>query len=143
MKLQPAVKKETGRILVGTSICTVVMLAVFFALNKVMPESVPFGISEIVSGIIGCAAAVGNFFIMGVSVQKVVNAANEDTARRAMTVSFRYRTLMQLIWAIIAIVVPFFNGAAGIIPLFFPSILIKGMGIVSGKKSRKEKEVNV
>ncbi len=143
MKLQAAVKKETFNVALGTTIATVFMLVVFAVLHKIMPESVPFGLREVISGLVGCAVAVLNFFIMAISVQKVANTEDQDTARRAFTVSYRYRTMLQLVWGIISLAVPALNGAAGIIPLFFPSGLIKARGIFTGKHDGKEKEVNV
>ncbi len=74
---------------------------------------------------------------MGLAVQKVAGSTNEDFARRAMTVSYRYRTLMQLLWCVLAFALPVFNAAAGIIPLFIPSVLIKARGILLKGKGRK------
>lgn len=132
MTLQPAVKKETGRIFIGTAVLTIVMVAVFWLLHRLTPESVPFDGKVIVSGVIGCLVAVANFFLMAVAVQKVAGSNSEDKARQLFTFSFRYRMMIQLIWAILALTVPAFNGAAGIIPLFFPSLVIKAMGIKAG-----------
>ncbi len=106
MKLQAAVKKETFNVALGTTIATVFMLVVFAVLHKIMPESVPFGLREVISGLVGCAVAVLNFFIMAISVQKVANTEDQDTARRAFTVSYRYRTMLQLVWGIISLAVP-------------------------------------
>ena len=134
MKVQDAVKKETAFVGAGTAAASVVMLVVFAVLHRIMPESVPFGLREIISAVFGCAVAAGNFFLMGMTVQKVVNTESDDTARDMMKVSYRNRTLMQLAWIVIALLVPQLNGAAGIIPLFIPSLLIKARGIF-GKQS--------
>ena len=87
----------------------------------------------------GCAGSrrSSRFFLMGLAVQKVAGSTNEDFARRAMTVSYRYRTLMQLLWCVLAFALPVFNAAAGIIPLFIPSVLIKARGILLKGKGRK------
>lgn len=129
MKVQDAVKKETGFVGAGTAAASIVMLSIFAVLHRFIPESVPFGLREIVSAVIGCAVATGNFFMMGMTVQKVVNEQSDDNARNMMKVSYRNRTLMQLVWVVIALVVPALNAAAGIIPLFIPSFLIKARGI--------------
>ncbi len=140
VKLQDAVKKETGNIAIGTGIGVLITFLVFFVLHVVVPEDAPFGWSVpfdykvILAGIIGFCVAVANFFWMAVTVQKVTSIEDEGRARQTMAVSFRYRTLMQLLWVILAIVVPVFNLVAGIVPLFIPSITIKLRGIMSAGK---------
>lgn len=137
MTLQPAVKKETGRIFVGTAVLTALMVILFWLLHRMTPESVPFDHKVVISGVIGCLVAVANFFLMAVAVQKVAGSTSEDKARQMFTFSFRYRMMIQLVWAILALAVPLFNGAAGIIPLFFPSLVIKAMGIQAGLATGK------
>ena len=133
MKLQEAVKKETVYISVGCILCTVLSLLLFFILNKIIPETVPFGVREVISGLLGRVIAVLNFFWMALTVQKVASTDDETKARGIMTVSYRNRMLLQLLWVVLAFVLPVFNGAAGLIPLFFPSILIKLRGLIPGK----------
>lgn len=135
MKLQEAVKKETVYISVGCIICTVLTLLLFFILSKIIPETVPFGLQEVISALAGCVIAVLNFFWMALTVQKVASTEDETKARGIMTVSYRNRMLLQLIWVVLAFVLPVFNGAAGLIPLFFPSILIKLRGFFPGKQA--------
>ena len=159
MTLQPAVKKETAFVAIGTSAGTALMLAAFFLLHRLFPDSIPFDYRVIISAVIGCAAAAANFFLMAVTVQKIaelgaskgasrvvetertedgetvkdseviVDPAVSDKSRQLMKASYRNRTLMQLVWAVLAFALPVFNGAAGLIPLFIPSILIKLRGI--------------
>ena len=140
MKLQDAVKKETGIIAAGTAIGVLVMFLIFFGLHLLVPEDapfnwrVPFDYKVILAGIIGFFVAVGNFFWMAVTVQKVTSIEDDARARQTMGVSLRYRTLMQILWVILAIVVPVFNLVSGIVPLFIPSIIIKLCGILSAGK---------
>ena len=70
------------------------------------------------------------------SRQKIASTEDEGKARSLMTVSYRNRMLLQLIWVVLAFVLPVFNGAAGLIPLFFPSILIKCRGVLSAMKGQ-------
>ena len=134
MKLQDAVKKETGIIAMGTATGVLIMFAIFFVLHMVFPNWAPFDIKVILGGIGGLIVAVGNFFWMAVSVQKVASIEDEERARKTMGVSYRYRTMLQFLWVILAIVVPFFNLVSGIVPLFIPSIIIKLRGILSAGK---------
>lgn len=134
MKLQDAVKKETGILALGTGIGVVIMFVVFFCLHMAFPTWAPFDITVILGGVCGFFVAVGNFFWMAVTVQKVASMDDEKAARSTMGVSYRYRTLLQLLWVILAIVVPVFNLVAGIVPLFIPSLFIKLRGIISAGK---------
>ena len=136
MILQDAVKKETVFISTGSLIFLDVMLLLFFLLDRFTPLSVPFVPKVLISGILGYIVAVLNFFWMALTVQKIASTEDEGKARSLMTVSYRNRMLLQLIWVVLAFALPVFNGAAGLIPLFFPSILIKCRGILSLRKGQ-------
>lgn len=139
MKIQPAVKKETGFVALTTAIGTLLMFLLFYAFHATGPESVPFDYKVILGGVCGTAVAVLNFFLMGIAVQKVTAADTDDLAYKTMKASYRFRTLAQILWVVIVLIVPCFNGAAGIIPLFFPNISIKIRGIWSLWKSAEKK----
>lgn len=130
MQIQPAVKKETTRIASGTAVLTILMFVGFIFLYRLLPERVPFDYKVILSGILGSVFATGNFFLMGLTVQKVTSSETEDDAYKAMKSSYRFRTAAQLLWAVLALILPCFNGAAGILPLFFPSLCIKSGSIL-------------
>ena len=135
MKLQKAVKEETIFVALGSLILSVLMVCIFFGLNRVFPEQVPMGLPVILGAAGGCTAAVGNFFLMALTVQKVAGIENYDQAYRSMQVSYRYRTFLQLIWCVLCMVLKFINPVAGILPLLWPSLLIKGKGIINGVKN--------
>ena len=133
MKLQSAVKKETVAVAAGTGIGCLALIALFLVFYLIFPESsVKFDYRVVLGALVGGAVAVANFFLMAVTVQNVVNVTNRDDALRMMRVSYRNRMLMRGIWIIIAIFAPCFNYAAGIIPLFIPSFVIKLRGIRMG-----------
>jgi len=123
--LAPAVKKETLRVAVVTAALIVIMWVAFGIGHAVSPGQIPFNYTVILGGLGGGFIAVLNFFMMGVTVQKVAGTENEDDARAKMRMSYSQRMLLQIIWIIIAIAAPCFHFAAGIAPLFFPSIGIK------------------
>ena len=135
LKLQKAVKDETVFVALGSIILSVIMVIVFFALHKVFPEKVPMDLPVIIGAVGGCAVAIGNFFLMAVTVQKVAGIENYDQAYRSMQVSYRYRTFLQLIWCVLTMVLGFINPVAGMLPLLWPSLLIKGRGILNGVKN--------
>ena len=113
-QIQPAVKKETARVTGITLTGCVIMFAAFFVLHKISPASVPFDMKVIISGLLGSGVAVANF----------------------LKASYRFRTVTQLLWVVLAVALPFLNGAAGLIPLFFPSAGIKVLsmfGMINAK----------
>ena len=137
IQVQDAVKKETARIGAGTAGVSVVMILVFWGLHLVIPDSIPFDYKVILGAVIGSAVAVGNFFFMGLTVQKIADMQDQDLADRRMKTSYHYRTMIQFLWIILAVTVPFINGVAGIIPLFVPGAVIKARGILGTIKTNK------
>ena len=98
MKIAPAVKKETGHIALGTAVGVAVMLVVFAVLGY-------FSAGVAVSGILGGALAVGNFFLLGLTVQKMADGQPEDRARKWMQFSYNMRMLLMVVWLIVALAV--------------------------------------
>ncbi len=133
--IQPAVKRETKRIAVFTVIGVVIMWVLFGIFHLIQPESVPFDYTVFLGGIAGGAVAVLNFFLMGLTVQTVASAADEDSARLKMKSSYTQRLMLQILWIILAIVVPCFQFVAGIAPLLFPSLGIKLMAFLGKQPS--------
>ncbi|MEE1031825.1 MAG: hypothetical protein U0L12_06755 [Ruminococcus sp.] len=128
--IQPAIKRETQRVAISTVIGVVLMWVVFFVFHMVIPEKIPFDYTVILGGIGGGIIAVLNFFLMGLTVQKVASTQDEDMARTQMKGSYSQRMLMQMIWCVIAIMAPCFQFVAGIVPLLFPSMGIKILGMM-------------
>jgi len=123
-----AVKKETRNIAVSEIIGVAFMLLAFFILHMLIPDKVPFDYRVILAGIVGGGIAVLNFFLMGITVQKVAETEDEQAAVRKMRTSYTYRMLLQGIWAVLSIVLPCFQFAAGLIPLLIPGAAIKARG---------------
>lgn len=132
--VQPAVKKETKRVVGMTGIGLILMWILFAVLHFAMPDKVPLDYTVFLGGIGGGAVAVLNFFLMGLAVQKAASASDEGTARMKLKASYSQRFLMQILWVILAIVAPCFHFVAGIAPLLFPGTGIKIMGIFHNKK---------
>lgn len=127
--IQPAVKKETKRVAVNTGIGVIVMWIGFGIFHWIFPEKVPFDYTVILGGLGGAVIAVLNFFLMGLTVQKVAASTDEQKARMRMKASYSQRMLLQMIWVIAAIVAPCFQFVAGLLPLLFPGIGFKILGI--------------
>ena len=128
--VQPAVKKETKNVAVSTAVGVVIMWGVFAVLHMVMPDKVPLDYTVFLGGICGGLIAVMNFFLMGITVQKVAASTDEDAARSRMKASYSQRTMIQMLWIFVAIAAPCFHFVAGIAPLLFPGMGIKIMGII-------------
>lgn len=131
--VQPAVKKETKRVVKITAVGLILMWILFAVLHFTMPDKVPLDYTVFLGGIRGGAVAVLNFFLMGLAVQKAASASDEGTARMKLKASYSQRFLMQILWVILAIVAPCFHFVAGIAPLLFPGTGIKIMGIFHNK----------
>ena len=131
--VQPAVKKETKRVVKITAVGLILMWILFAVLHFTMPDKVPLDYTVFLGGIGGGAGAVLNFFLMGLAVQKAASASDEGTARMKLKASYSQRFLMQILWVILAIVAPCFHFVAGIAPLLFPGTGIKIMGIFHNK----------
>ena len=139
VNIQDAVKREALFVFCGCAIGTLIIIGAFYILHGYFPEKVPFGFPVVTGALVGCIIAAGNFFWMALTVQKISAIDDEPRAKATMALSYRYRTLMQIVWVIMALALPIFNGAAGIIPLFIPSIIIKIRGILSTRSTRKER----
>ena len=131
--IQPAVKKETKRVIVITLLGLFLMWILFEALHFIMPDKVPLDYTVFLGGIAGGCVAVLNFFLMGLAVQKAAAAEDEGTARMKIKASYSQRFMMQVFWVIIAIIAPCFHFVAGIAPLLFPGTGIKIVGIFHNK----------
>ena len=86
--VQPAVKKETKRVVMITGAGLILMWILFAILHYTMPDKVPFDYTVILGGIGGGVIAVLNFFLMGLAVQKAASATDEGTAQSQLFAAF-------------------------------------------------------
>lgn len=126
MKLQAASKKELCRISIGTLAMSAVLAAALFALSFVGVGS--FGLWDLVSVAIGAAVAIGNFYLLCITIQKAVEIQDQKQMKMKFQVSYNARMLLQAGWAVIALLVPQLDVIAGAGPLLFPHMLILAMG---------------
>ena len=136
MKLQKAVVNETKTIVIGSLIGTAVMLVVFAVIGK-------FGMDVIWGALLGLAAAVGNFFMMALMVQKATESElpgeTEDERagriRRMVQLSYTQRRLMQVAVVIVAMVAPAINWIPTVVELVFPTLTIYLRQLLSKKRA--------
>ncbi|MBP5244855.1 MAG: hypothetical protein J6036_00130 [Clostridia bacterium] len=115
-KIDKTVKNETIYILSFEIIFSLIMQSVFLIIGK-------WDITVLFGNLLSGAAAVLNFFLMGLTVQKAVQKDEKD-AKNMLKVSQIYRTLLLFIIAGIGVYFSIFNTVAALLPLFFPRIAI-------------------
>lgn len=106
--------KETRYLAFWVLVLSLLMQAVFLILHR-------WNYTVLTGNLLGGTAALLNFFLMGLSVQKALTK-DEKGAKSAMKVSQAYRTLLVLVLVILGVVLPYFNTWTVIIPIFFPRI---------------------
>lgn len=152
MQLEPAVKQETARIALGTAVLACVMMLVFLILGK-------FDMTVLWGTLLGYAAAIANFFLMALTVQKAVtsmkdepappapipeneNGDEEETpgpalskaARARVQASYTRRMLLLAAVGIIALTVDCFHPVATLICFLFPRLVISLLAIAEKKQ---------
>lgn len=125
-KVDPTVKAETRFIALVVLILLVLMEAVFLVIGK-------WDYTVLLGGLYGAAIAVGNFFLMGLTVQKCLTL-EPDEAKKRMKLSQQGRMLMLLVLCVIGGVLPFFNIIAVLVPQFFPRIGVTIRGLTMKDK---------
>ena len=116
-KIDKTVLQETLFISAGVVILSALMNAVFLIIGK-------WDLPVLFGNVVGGAAAIINFFLMGLTVQSAVGK-DEKTIQNKVKLSFILRELF-LVAVTIAVVLNrgYFNLISYVIPLFFPRIAI-------------------
>jgi hypothetical protein len=131
MKPDPTVKKETLYILLGESVMTALMLAVFLILDR-------FSLRVALGAVVGAAVSVLNFFFMALTVQKSLTTPEEDHAK-LMRASQSMRFLLMALTLILCLALAKLNVIATLVPLLFPRIVILIRGIAIAKNDSSDK----
>lgn len=116
VKIDKTVIKETKYIASFVIVFSVLMQAVFLIIGK-------WHYTVLLGNLWGAAVAVGNFFVMGLYVQKAVSQ-EEDDAKKTIKASQSMRFAALVLLTGIGVVIPFFNWITVVVPLVFPSIAI-------------------
>ena len=122
MILQPASRKELKRIAVGSAVCAVLEIALFWLLGI-------FGIGRfsyrIVTGTVGgTLMGILNFALMCLMIQNATGIADEKLMKAKVRGSYNLRKIIQILWVVAAFLIPGINVLAAAIPLFFPNVVI-------------------
>lgn len=115
-KIDPTVLKETSYIAAVCAVLSLLMQSVFLIIGK-------WDYTVLLGNLLGLLAAVGNFFLMGLTVQSALGK-EEKEARRTVKMSQSLRLLMMFAVALIGYLLSVFNTIAMIIPFLFPRIAV-------------------
>lgn len=123
MKVQDATKQETLHIAVGVLGFSAVMEAGFLLLGR-------WDVSVLWGNLMGGGWAVLNFFLLGLTVQRMVADPDEKRGKAKLQLSYSLRMLLTIGVAVAAIQIPGVNWLAAVIPLFFPRLTIYAMQLL-------------
>lgn len=129
-KIDSTVKKMTAYVALVTLVFSALMQAVFLVIGK-------WDITVIYGNLLGYVTALGNFFLMGLTVQSAVNK-DEKGAKKLVRLSQALRYLLQI--AVVAIGYLLCRETtfliALVIPYLFPSIAVRLFPLII--KSKEE-----
>ena len=115
-KFDPAVRAQLLYVAAATLILSVLLQAVFLVIGY-------WDYTVLLGNLLGIVAAVGNFLLMGLTVQSALDKEAKD-AKNFMKLSQTMRVLLLFVIAVVAYVVPVFNVLAAVIPYLFPRFAI-------------------
>ena len=120
-KVDPVVMKETRYIAITVLILSALMQAVFLIIGQ-------WNYTGLLGNLYGAVIAVGNFFLMGLTVQKCLTMEPDD-AKKRMKLSQQGRLLMLLVFCMTGAALPWLNTIALLVPQFFPRIGVTVRGL--------------
>ena len=110
-KKNPVIRATLG-LSIGMVICLAVMLGVYWLIGKLEPLI-------LISGAVGTAVAIGNFFFMAVGLSSIPEGTDAMQIKLRTQGSFMVRTFAVLAILVVAIKVFGCNAIATLIPLLF------------------------
>ena len=131
MKVQEATRRETCHIALGVLVFSAVMQLVFWAIGR-------WEMGVLWGNLLGGGYAILNFFMLGLTVQKIANETDEKRAKAKLQGSYTLRMLLTLAVIAVAIKVPCFVWPAAVIPLLFPRLTILAMQLMGMYKPEKK-----
>ena len=113
--MDPAVKKETGYIVLWVVLLSLIMEAVFLIIGK-------WDLSVLFGNLGGAAGAAGSFFLLAVTVSRAVASGTPEQASQRVKASAGLRLIGSGAVVALLIGVAGTNVFATLIPLLFPRI---------------------
>ena len=127
-KVDPTVRKETGCLAGFVLVGSLAMEAVYLLLGA-------WTLPVLLGNLLGAALAVGNFLLMGLTIQKALGKSEED-AKKLMKLSQQLRMLMLLVGCVLGSALACFDLVATLIPLLFPRIAVMIRGLTGKDKDK-------
>ena len=127
MKIQEATKRETLHIAAGTLAFSAVMNGVFALLGR-------WDLTVLWGTLLGGGFAVLNFFLLGLTVQKMAGDPNEKKGKLVLQLSYSLRMLATLAVVVQGVKLACFSW------VLFPRLTILAMQILGMYKPPKNKE---
>lgn len=130
MRVLEVTRRETGRIACGVLGFSAVMELVFVLLRR-------WDLTVLWGNLLGGGWAVLNFFLLGLTVQKMADEPDPKRAKLKQQGSYSGRMLLTLGMIILAVQAPVFSWPAAVIPLLFPRLTILVMQMLGMYKPDK------
>ena len=115
-KIDKTVLKETLYVAVVTFLLSLLMQSVFLIIGK-------WDYTVLLGNLLGYSVAVGNFFLMGLTVQSALGKSEKE-AKNTVRISQGLRFLLLIVVAAIGCIAPVFNIISVVIPYLFPRIAV-------------------
>ena len=131
MKLDPIIRRETKHLALGIGVADLLMIAVFVLLRR-------FDYTVVTGAILGTAAAVLNFLLLGITVQTAAN--QQDGQKKLVQASYSLRMMMLCLTVILGAVLPWFHTVAVIVPLLLNTPIILLLQAIDRKKAKTHAE---
>lgn len=125
-KIDSTVLKETAFVAAVTLVLSALLQSVFLVIGK-------WDYTVLLGNVLGAAAGIGNFFLMGLTVQSSLGLEVKD-AKSRMKLSQTLRTLLMFAVAVVGYLVPVFNLITVVIPFLFPRIAVTVRAIMIKKQ---------
>ena len=113
-KIDPTVKRMTRYIAACVLVLSVLMEAVYLVIGE-------WHLPVLLGNLLGAFAAVLNFFLMGLTIQRCLGLSEED-AKKFIRGSQSLRLMMIFAFCAIGAAAPIFDLLAVVLPQFFPRI---------------------
>ena len=131
MKIQKAILSETRHIALGVLLADIVMCVIFALFQH-------FDVTVVLGALWGSVFSVGNFFFMGLSVQKAMDL--EESVKIYMHKNYALRMLFCVAGMAIGLLSPWFHNIAVLIPFLMPKIVIYAMRLFGFYRPDKSAE---
>lgn len=117
MKLEREVKQNIYKITIGSALCSLAVMLVFFVLGR-LDSAVIIGTA------IGFLYAAGNFFFMCVGITNALALGDETAAKARMRSSYMARTAVMVAIIAASLLLDWINPIPVLISVFYPKIII-------------------